>query len=165
MVKVYKTIRLAYETKIWLDKLIVYREKQLQVEIKNGLIKNLEMEIQSQFNELLNGLSLNFVLKVSSGSVLEQAYRYCQMRNFSDEEWAKIEIRMKNAIKEENFQTETTVTPKLYLDEDVLDGLEYYRYKFKINEPGKRLPLLSYIIKLVVFAFYDSLIQTEDIEK
>lgn len=40
MEKVYKTVRLAYETKIWIDKLIVYRERQLQVEIKNGLIKN-----------------------------------------------------------------------------------------------------------------------------
>lgn len=61
MAKVYKTVRLAYETKIWIDKLIVYRERQLQVEIKNGLIKKLEEEIQSQFNELVNGsLSILF---------------------------------------------------------------------------------------------------------
>lgn len=165
MAKVYKTIRLAYETKIWLDKLIIYREKQLQTEVKNGLIKKLEKDVQSQFNELLNGLSLNLVLKVSSGSILEQAYRYCQTKNFSDKEWSKLEKRMKHMIKEENFQTETTVTPKFYLDEDVLDGLEQYRYIFKIEEPGKRLPLLSYIIKLVVFAFYDSLLQTGAIEE
>lgn len=165
MAKVYKTIRLAYETKLWLDKLIIFRERQLQAEIKNGLIKNLELEIQNQFNELLNGISLNLVLKVSSGSVLEQAYRYCQKQNFSEEEWSKIEKRMRHAVKEENFQTETTVTPKFYLDEDILDGLEHYRYTFKSDKPGKRLPLLSYIIKLVVFAFYDSLIQTGDIEK
>lgn len=165
MAKVYKTIRLAYETKIWLDRLIVHREKQLQTEIKKGYVKNLEEEIQNQFSELLDGISLNLVLKVSSGSILEQAYRYCQKQNFSDEEWSKIEKRMKHAIKEENYQTETTVTPKFYLDEGILDGLENYRYRFKIDEPGKRLPLLSYIIKLVVFAFYDSLIQTGEIEK
>ncbi|WP_429975763.1 hypothetical protein [Enterococcus sp. DIV0086] len=163
MAKVYKTVRLAYETKIWIDKLIVYRERQLQVEIKNGLIKKLEEEIQSQFNELVNGVSLNLVLKVSSGSVLEQAYRYCEKQNLSNEEWSKIEKRMNHAVKENDFKTETTVTPKFYLDEDILDGLEHYRYRFKIDEPGKRLPLLSYIIKLVVFAFYDSLIQTGDI--
>lgn len=88
---------------------------------------------------------------------MEQAYRYCEKQNLSDEEWSKIEKRMNHAVKENDFKTETTVTPKFYLDEDILDGLEHYRYRFKIDEPGKRLPLLSYIIKLLVFAFYDSL--------
>ena len=71
---------------------------------------------------------------------------------------------MKREIKNCDFQSETTVTPRLYLDENILDGLEQYRYKFKINEKGKSLPRLSYIIKLVVFAFLDKLKKTGEIE-
>lgn len=58
-------------------------------------------------------------------------------------------------VVKENFSDKSTVTPRLFLDETVLEGLEEYRYHFKSDEPGKRLPRLSYIIKLVVFAFYN----------
>lgn len=50
-------------------------------------------------------------------------------------------------IKNCDFQSETTVTPRLYLDENILEGLEQYGYKFKTNEKGKSLPRLSHIIK------------------
>lgn len=164
MTRVYKTVRLAYETKLWIDELIIYREKQLQSEIKQGIVNDLEAKMQKQFSDVLDGISFNIVMKVSSGSVLEQAYRYCETNNFSDEEWLKIEGRMVREIKNCDFQSETTVTPRLYLDENILDGLEQYRYKFKINEKGKSLPRLSYIIKLVVFAFLDKLKKTGEIE-
>lgn len=164
MTRVYKTVRLAYETKLWIDELIIYREKQLQSEIKKGIVNDLEAEMQEQFSDVLDGISFNIVMKVSSGSVLEQAYRYCEAQEFSDEEWSEIERRMIREIKNCDFQSETTVTPRLYLDENILDGLEQYRYKFKINEKGKYLPRLSYIIKLVVFAFLDKLKKTGEIE-
>ena len=164
MMRVYKTVRLAYETKLWLDQLIIYREKQLQQEMKKGIISELEAKMQNQYGEILDGISFNIVMKVSSGSVLEQAYRYCEAQEFSNEEWSEIERRMIREIKNCDFQSETTVTPRLYLDENILDGLEQYRYKFKINEKGKSLPRLSYIIKLVVFAFLDKLKKTGEIE-
>lgn len=157
MARVYKTVRLAYETKVWIDKLILSREKKLKEEMKNGLVDRLETNMQDDYAELLNGVSFNVVLKVSSGSVLEQAYRYCETQKFSDEEWKKIQVDMERTIEENNFQEETSVTPRLYLDEKVLDGLEHYQYHFKSDKPGKRVPRLSYIIKLVVFAFYSQL--------
>lgn len=155
MARVYKTIRLAYEAKIWIDQLIVQRERELKEEIKNGLIEKLETDIQNHYSELLDGISFNLVLKVSAASVIEQAYRYCKKRNFSEEEWTSIQNHMDAFVMKENFCDKSTVTPRLFLDETVLEGLEEYRYHFKSDEPGKRLPRLSYIIKLVVFAFYN----------
>ena len=90
MMRVYKTVRLAYETKLWLDQLIIYREKQLQQEMKKGIISELEAKMQNQYGDILDGISFNIVMKVSSGSVLEQAYRYCEAQEFSDEELSEI---------------------------------------------------------------------------
>lgn len=155
MARVYKTIRLAQKAKIWIDQLIVRRERELKEEIKNGLLDKLETDIQNHYSELLDGISFNLVLKVSAASVIEQAYRYCKKRNFSEKEWASIQKHMDAFVVKENFSDKSTVTPRLFLDETVLEGLEEYRYHFKSDEPGKRLPRLSYIIKLVVFAFYN----------
>ena len=157
MARVYKTVRLAYETRVWMDKLILTREQELKRQLKNGLTDKLETDMQEHYSDLLNGISFNVVLKVSSGSVLEQALKKKKKQNFSDEEWEKIQINMERTIIKEDFQDETSVTPRLYLDENILEGLEEYRYHFKNDAPGKRLPRLSYIIKLVVFAFYHEL--------
>ena len=157
MARVYKTIRLAYEAKIWIDQLILRRERELKEEIKIGLTDKLETDMQEHYGDLLDGISFNVVLKVSAGSVIEQAYRFCKKRNFTDDEWEKIQNRMDRTVVKENFQNEDSVTPRIFLDENVLEGLEEYRYHFKSDEPGKRLPRLSYIIKLVVFAFYSRL--------
>ena len=64
---------------------------------------------------------------------------------------------MDRTIVKENYKDKSSVTPRLYLDENVLDGLEEYRYHFKSDEPSKRLPRLSYIIKLIIFAFYSQI--------
>ncbi|EEV29480.1 hypothetical protein [Enterococcus casseliflavus] len=157
MARVYKAVRLAYEAKIWIDKLIIHRERELKNELKNGLINKLETDMQEHYSDLLDGISFNVVLKVSAGSVIEQAYRYCKKQNFTDDDWEKIQNRMDRTIVKENYKDKSSVTPRLYLDENVLDGLEEYRYNFKSDEPSKRLPRLSYIIKLIIFAFYSQI--------
>lgn len=157
MVRVYKTIRLAYEAKVWIDELILRRECELKEEIKNGLVNRLETDMQEFYTDLLNGISFNVVLKVSAGSIIEQAYRYCKKQNFTDDEWDKIQHLMNRTIVTENFQNESSVTPRIFLDENILDGLEEFRNHFKSDEPGKRPPRLSYVIKLVIFAFYSHL--------
>lgn len=37
MARVYKAVRLAYEAKIWIDKLIIHRERELKNELKKWL--------------------------------------------------------------------------------------------------------------------------------
>ena len=71
MARVYKTIRLAYEAKIWIDQLILRRERELKEEIKIGLTDKLETDMQEHYGDLLDGISFNVVLKVSAGSVIE----------------------------------------------------------------------------------------------
>ena len=50
-------------------------------------------------------------------------------------------------IKNVNPSLETSVTPRLYLDENVLNGLDEFRYHLMKEDGATRLPRLSYIIK------------------
>lgn len=50
--------------------------------MKKVIVSELEAKMQNQYGDLLDGISFNVVMKVSSGSVLEQAYRYCETQDF-----------------------------------------------------------------------------------
>ncbi|MGX7031147.1 hypothetical protein [Vagococcus zengguangii] len=152
MPRVNKTVRLAYETKLWIDELISKKELELREEINKGLIPKLEKHLFENSTDILNGVSCNVVLKVTSGSIIEQAYR--NTRHYTNDEWKKVVRNMERSLKEVNMYKETTVTPRLYLDEDILTALESYQDEWRSKEPGKRLIKLSYVIKVVVFADY-----------
>ena len=78
MARINKTVRLAHETKLWIDELVSIKELELREELSNGLISKLEESLFNTNEEILNGVSCNVVLKVTSGSVIEQAYRNIQ---------------------------------------------------------------------------------------
>ncbi|CJE49876.1 Uncharacterised protein [Streptococcus pneumoniae] len=61
---------------------------------------------------------------------------------------------MEKDIKTVNPSLETSVTPRLYLDENVLNGLDEFRYHLMKEDGATRLPRLSYIIKLVVYSYW-----------
>ena len=161
MARVNKTVRLAYETKLWIDELINIKELELREEINNGIISKLEEDLFSINSEILNGVSCNVILKVTSGSVIEQAYR--NTKHYSLEDWSKIQKLMKRKLSEVDFSEETTVTPRLYIDDEILSELETYQDTWRSKEPGKRLIRLSYVIKLVVFAEYYSKVDGKNI--
>ncbi|MFZ4854515.1 hypothetical protein ACOYX4_16140 [Enterococcus entomosocium] len=152
MARINKTVRLAHETKLWIDELVSIKELELREELSNGLISKLEESLFNTNKEVLNGISCNVVLKVTSGSVIEQAYR--NTVKYTETDWEKMRIRMESELSEVDYSKESSVTPKLYMNEEVLNGLEYYQDEWRYNEPGKRLIRLSYVIKLVVFAEY-----------
>lgn len=60
---------------------------------------------------------------------------------------------MEKDIKNINSNLETSVTPRLYLDEKVLNSLDKFRYYLTKEDGATRLPRLSYIIKLVVYSY------------
>lgn len=156
MARIYKTVRLAYEAKVWLDELIRIREEDSQEKINNKLIAQLEKELFINHDNLLDGISINVTLNVTGGSVIEQAYRNTLM--YSKEEWIKLEEKMiEKSSKVKSEVVNDSVTPRLYIDEDVLEGLEKYR-KQLMNTENKRLLRLSYIIKLVIFAYYERIV-------
>ena len=136
MVRVYKTVRLAYEAKVWIDELIQKKERKIKELSQDNFLNTLEQTLLSNHYDELNGISCNIVLKASIGSVIEESYR-----NTKD-------------IKTVNPSLETSVTPRLYLDENVLNGLDEFRYHLMKEDGVTRLPRLSYIIKLVVYSYW-----------
>lgn len=147
--RVYKTVRLAYETKLWIEQLIVARNRELQKEIReNQLIDLLENSLFDANGELLNGISINISLNVTGGSVIEQAVRYS--RGFTLEEWQKIVIEMESEIKTINDVSLDDSTPRLYINQEIIIELE--ELQIFLKRDGGRPPRLSYIIKLVIYA-------------
>lgn len=150
MGKVYKSVRLAYEAKYWIDCLIEKRTKVLQKEIKeNKIFLEIENEIFKLHEQSLDGVSVSISLNVTIGSIIEQAVRFT--RNLDKKEWISISSDMETEIKKIQSNCFDDSVPRLYINEEILEELEEMRLKFK--EPGKRIPRLSYIIKLVVYAF------------
>ncbi len=74
--KEYRTVRIARETKFWLNELINFKENKLK-EIKNDLIKNHEIELRKN-PDFSDGYSPTISVAVTSGSILEAAYNYTQ---------------------------------------------------------------------------------------
>ncbi|MTV94442.1 hypothetical protein GM529_14255, partial [Streptococcus pneumoniae] len=83
-------------------------------------------------------------------SVIEESYR--NTKHYSIDEWQKLRQEMEKDIKKVNPSLETSVTPRLYLDENVLNGLDEFRYHLMKEDGATRLTRLSYIIKLVVYS-------------
>lgn len=151
--RVYKSVRLAYEAKVWLNELIIRRENELKKWLSSvEKISNLEEEIYKNHSSNLNGVSVNLVLRVTSGSVIEEAYR--NTRNLSQQEWYDLADEMEASLRlRSNFHPVESITPRLYMDIEVIAGIEEFRYKFRADKRN-RLPRLSYIIKLIIFAYY-----------
>ena len=160
MPREYKTVRLSYEAKVWIDDLIIHRNKQLQLALKEDIINTSKLEeliFNSQKN-LLDGLSINVVLKVTNGSVIEQAYRHTvedDKSKLTINQWREFANKMEFDKKYMTNKEVETVTPRLYLNTNIIQGLENLRYELK--HEGRGIPRLSYIIKLVVFSYHTML--------
>lgn len=152
MTRIYKSVRLAYEAKIWIDDLIQEKEQKIQKLNQINFLDTLEQTLMSNHYNELNGLSFNIVLKASIGSVIEESYR--NTINYSLEKWQTLRQQMEEDIKKVNPNLETSVTPRIYLDENVLVGLDNFRYDLMKDDGATRLPRLSYIIKLVVYSYW-----------
>lgn len=67
MSREYKTVRVAHETKYWLNELIFLKEEQLKSE-KNSLIDKYEAKLK-EYEDFSQGYSPTLSIMVSSGSV------------------------------------------------------------------------------------------------
>ena len=146
--RIYKSVRLASVTSFWVDELIEFKQKQLENEIAKGLIEKAENSLLSDF-PVLNGISRNISFKVSFSSIVEMCYR--NTTSYDSEDWEMLAQEMdKLSFK---IDSDASTTPKLYLDDEIWNGLESYQRKF-MGENNRRILRLSYIIKLVIFAGY-----------
>jgi hypothetical protein len=153
-----KTVRMAAETKTWVDKLILNEQARLNEKIRQGLIDSLEEKLLQDFYRELAGISFNLSLNITVGSVIEKAY--IATKHYSNSEWEILAKSMKEL--ETNLDINNKgVTPRIALEIDVLRGLEDYQLKFmELNTyaEAKRAVNLSYVIKLVVYAYWSSTI-------
>ena len=151
MPRVYKTVRLAYETKKWLNDLIATHEEQLKG-IKESLITKYEDLLRE--NEEFQNYSPTLSITVSSGSILEAAYNYCMNSNLSPSDWSAISEECKKTEKKEigNLDVGST-TPRFLIGTDILEGLERLQWELKPSNMQRNLQL-NFVIKLVVFFYY-----------
>lgn len=151
MPRIYKTIRLAYETKYWLDQLIDRRTEQLKKSIReNGLQDRIEEQLLRMNGEELNGVSVNVSLNVTVGSVIEQAVRYS--RNLTIEQWNALAGEVESAKRRIEDTSQNDVTPRIYLDQEIYRELE--DMQLFLRQEGERVPRISYVIKLSAYNLY-----------
>jgi hypothetical protein len=143
IMRIYKSVRLASIVNVWVDDLV--NLKQIELENEEGLAERAETSLLDTF-PVLNGVSRNISFKVSFSSIVEMCYR--NTANYTKNEWEVLA----NEMEKQNYKIETsTTTPKLYLDNEIWNGLESYQRKL-MGENNRRILRLSYIIKLVIFA-------------
>ena len=154
MQKESKTIRMAAETKEWIDELILSEQAKLKNKIRGGLINRLEAKLLHEYYEELAGISLNLTLNITVGSVIEKAY--ISTKHFSITEWNELAKSMKELEFGININKKG-VTPRIEIDISVLNGLEEYQLEFlKLDTytSAKRAVNLGYVIKLVVYGYW-----------
>ena len=143
IMRIYKSVRLASIVNVWVDDLV--NLKQIELENEEGLAERAETSLLDTF-PVLKGVSRNISFKVSFSSIVEMCYR--NTANYTKNEWEVLA----NEMEKQNYKIETsTTTPKLYLDNEIWNGLESYQRKL-MGENNRRILRLSYIIKLVIFA-------------
>ena len=150
MAREYLNVRLSYEAKYWLELLQEIKQQELNKRIDNGLVEDIEKKVFEEF--LLDGVSTTIILKVSASSIIEDAFRSTEM--YSVEKWKKINEKLIDTEKEIDFKKKIgTLTPRFYLDTNIIKGLEEYCITF-MTDKNIRSVKLSYVIKCVIHAYY-----------
>lgn len=150
--KDYLNVRLSYEAKFWIEKLQEYKQQELDNHMNNGLIEDIENIVIENHLEKLDGVSVTIILKVSSSSIVEVAFK--KTENYSLKEWQQVIEKLEKENNLVYYQKDIgTLTPRLYLDEKIIKGLEHYRIAFK-TEKNIRSLKMSYVIKCIVYAYY-----------
>ncbi len=152
--RIYKTIRFAYETKYWIDKLILFRSEQLQKSIReDGLFDRIEAILLDMTNQELDGLSINVTLNVTVGSIIESATR--QSRGLTIDDWKRISSEAEIAKQQIKDSSQDDSTPRVYINEQIYRELEDLQKLLREDRP--RVPRMSYVIKLAVYNLFKTL--------
>lgn len=152
MARICRTVRLSYEAKYWIDRMIVYRTEELQKSIReDNLLERIESRIFEISNEKdLNGVSVSISLAVTVGSVIEEAIRLS--RGLSLEDWQNISKEAEQAKKHINGNNEVEATPRFCIDEKIFREIEDLQIALRGDSP--RVARMSYIIKLAVYNLF-----------
>lgn len=154
MPRIYKTIRIAYETKKWLNDIIKHYEHILKKD-KNKLITEYEDLLRKSAK--FKNYSPTISLSVSSGSIVEAAYNYSKGLNLTYSDWLNLAEEAKDAAKKELKEPIIldvgSLTPRFLIGSDVLDGLEQMQWELKPYDMQRNLQL-NYVLKLVIYCYH-----------
>lgn len=155
LARTYMSIRLSYEAKYWLEILQRFTQQELDETIDSHDIRNIEFIIKDYLEDkedALGGVSITTIFKVSASSVIEKAYHHT--KNYSSQKWKDIEITLQENIhKIPKDKDVGTLAPRLYLEDWIISELERYQKEF-MREDMVRVVKMSYVLKLVIYAYY-----------
>lgn len=151
-------VRLSYEAKYWLESIQASLQTNLEKKVQQTDLENLEnvtKEYLAKIDEELKATSITIILKISASSVLEEALD--KTKSLTTQEWHQLDSKMKSAIREvpKNINL-GTLSVRFYLEQEVVSKLESYQ-KALMTDSMLRPLRMSYIIKLVIFAYYNQL--------
>lgn len=152
MPRQYMNIRLSYEAKFCIEKIQSLVQIKLNEQISQNELDEIEVIIKDYLRTrepILSNVSITQVLKVSTSSIIEEACNSTQ--DFTLKEWLEIA----KELEKQKFDADKDVgslTPKLYLEDNVIQRLKQYQKDFMLPNMV-RVAKLSYVIKLVVFAY------------
>ncbi|EGT1998948.1 hypothetical protein I2K92_000379, partial [Listeria monocytogenes] len=82
----------------------------------------------------------------------EKAYHHT--KNYSSQKWKDIEISLQENIhKIPKDKDVGTLAPRLYLEDWIISELEKYQKEF-MREDMVRVVKMSYVLKLIIYAYY-----------
>ena len=96
------------------------------------------------------------ILKASASSVLEEAFE--RTKSLSIEEWHKLDNEMKQSISAIPKDKDVgTLSVRFFLENSIISSLESYQKEFMTSEMVRQVRL-SYVLKLIIFAYYKEII-------
>lgn len=160
MSRTYMSIRLSYEAKYWLERLQVIITDQLNEQISKEDLDVIESNIKQYLenkNDNLGAISITTIFKVSSSSIIEKAYQ--ETKDYLPEQWTQVEQSISEGIRRIPKNKDVgTLAPRLYLEDKIISGLEQYQKDF-MHPDMVRQTKLSYVLKLVIYAYYTSVVE------
>lgn len=153
MARQYMNIRLSYEAKLCIEEIQRKIQEKMTDKITTDEIDEVETMVKKYLktiDPILAGVSITNILKVSTSSIIEEAYY--QTEKYTPQEWLKIDELVRKAEFKSDIEV-GSLTPKLYLNTDVIEGLQQYQKDF-MKESMVRVVKMSYVIKNVVYAYF-----------
>lgn len=145
-------IRLSYEAKLCIEKIHSTVQDKMNDCVSTTELDEIEKLIKKYLTNkepILSNISITNILKVSTSSIIEET---CYSTwNYTTRDWHKIDEEMQKY----KFNLDIDVgslTPKLYLENEVIDRLQQYQKEF-MKEDMVRVVKMSYVIKILVFAY------------
>lgn len=158
MSRSYMSVRLSYDAKYCIDVIQASIQHELDKNINETDLSYIEKKINDYLenkNDILGGVSISTLFKVTVSSVIEKAFYYS--KDFTVEQWEAVRVSyIENSDEIPKDKNVGNLALRLYLDDEIISRFERYQKDFML-EDMVRIARMSYVIKLVVYAYFKQL--------